>query len=168
MQPTLTPLARSTRLLPGESMTRRDRNRAYLMRLRTENLLLSHYLEAGLIEMAYKPENIHWGWDSPTSEIRGTVAGHWLSAAARIFAETNDQIAFMDGPVVLAGLVGEERPLYGNVNEPSTMLVPDDERQWTTWKSGWRTAGQPVGWRFKPLYEIGNEVYTVYFPVRRP
>jgi hypothetical protein len=45
------------------------------------------------------------------------------------------------------------------------MLAPDDERQWTTWKSGWRTVNQPVGWRFKPLHEIGNEVYTVYFPV---
>ncbi|MGE5528368.1 MAG: hypothetical protein ACM3X6_04400 [Patescibacteria group bacterium] len=79
-----------------------------------------------------------------------------------------DIVAFMDGPVVLAGLVGEERLLYGDVNDPATMLIPDDERQWTFWKSGWRTTGQPVGWRFKPLYEIGREVYTVYFPVKRP
>lgn len=90
MQSCLTSLGRSTHLLPGETMNRRDRNHAYMMRLTVKNLLLSHYLEAGLIRMPYKPENIHWGWDSPTSDIRGTVAGHWLSVAARIFTETGD------------------------------------------------------------------------------
>lgn len=77
-------------------------------------------------------------------------------------------VAFLDGPVVLAGLVGEERMLRGDPSDPATMLTPDDERHWATWKPGWRTANQPVGWRFKPLYEIGNETYTVYFPVARP
>ncbi|HET6484869.1 MAG TPA: beta-L-arabinofuranosidase domain-containing protein [Spirochaetia bacterium] len=90
MEPTLSSLARTTHLLPGEVATRRDRNRAYLMRLTARNLLLSHYLEAGLIKINYKPEGIHWGWDAPTSEIRGTVVGHWLSAAARLWEETGD------------------------------------------------------------------------------
>ena len=38
---------------------------------------------------------------------------------------------------------------------------------WTEggWQTGWKTVNQPSGWRFKPLYEIGNETYTVYFPV---
>jgi uncharacterized protein len=78
-----------------------------------------------------------------------------------------DTVAFMDGPVVLAGLVGEERMLLGDVDDPYTLLAPDDERQWQTWKNGWRTIRQNVGWRFKPIYEIGNEAYTVYFPVRK-
>jgi uncharacterized protein len=78
-------------LLSGEAMLRRDRNRAYLMLLTSENLLRSHYLEAGLIRMNYKPENIHWGWDAPTSEIRGTVCGHWLSAAAHLYTDTKDE-----------------------------------------------------------------------------
>lgn len=78
-----------------------------------------------------------------------------------------ETVAFMDGPVVLAGLVGEERMLFGDIENPSTMLIPDDEREWQTWKNGWRTVDQTVGWRFKPLYEIGNEVYTVYFPVTK-
>ena len=77
-----------------------------------------------------------------------------------------DTVAFLDGPVALAGLVAEERMLIGDISDPSTLLVPDDEREWQTWMNGWRTINQPVGWRFKPLYEIGNEVYTVYFPVR--
>lgn len=78
-------------LLPGEAMLRRDRNRAYMMRLTSENLLRSHYLEAGLIRMNYKPEGIHWGWDAPTSDIRGTVCGHWLSAAAHMYRDTGDR-----------------------------------------------------------------------------
>lgn len=78
-------------LLPGEAMRRRDRNRAYMMRLTSENLLRAHYLEAGLIRMNYKPEGIHWGWDAPTSEIRGTVVGHWLSAAAHMYRDTGDE-----------------------------------------------------------------------------
>jgi uncharacterized protein len=78
-----------------------------------------------------------------------------------------DTVAFLHGPVVLAGLVGEERTLYGDIADPATLLIPDDEREWQTWKTGWRTVDQPVGWRFKPLYEIGHEVYTLYFPVKK-
>jgi hypothetical protein len=76
-------------------------------------------------------------------------------------------VAFLYGPVVLAGLVKEERMLYGDIDDPASMLTPDDEREWQTWKNGWRTVDQPVGWRFKPLYEIGHDVYTVYFPVKK-
>ena len=80
-----------TVLLDGEAKSRRDRNRAYLMRLKVEDLLLSHYMEAGLWRVVLLPEQIgHWGWDAPTSQIRGTVVGHFLSAAARIVSETKD------------------------------------------------------------------------------
>ncbi|RPJ46824.1 MAG: hypothetical protein EHM21_08470, partial [Chloroflexi bacterium] len=83
-------LSHATTLLPGEATLRRDRNRAYLNRLKTENLLLSHYLEAGLRALTQPIEGMHWGWDAVTSDIRGTYVGHWLSAAVRIYAETKD------------------------------------------------------------------------------
>lgn len=86
----LNSLAERTKLLDGEAKHRTERNRAYMLRLKTENILFSHYFEAGLKSYAYKPDNIHWGWDSPTSEIRGTFAGHWLSAAAMIYEQTKD------------------------------------------------------------------------------
>ncbi len=82
--------AAQTHLLPGEARNRRDRNRAYMMSLKNENLLLSHYIEAGLVRIRHKPEGIHWGWDSPLSDIRGTFLGHWLSAAAHMARDTND------------------------------------------------------------------------------
>ncbi len=82
--------------------------------------------------------------------------------------DTPEMVAFLDGPVVLAGLCDEERLLIGDKDEPLSMLVPDNEREWGTWLQGYRTHNQERGIRFKPLYEIIDEPYTVYFPVRSP
>ena len=82
-------------------------------------------------------------WTSPIPDEPGTVA-------------------FLDGPVVLAGLCNEERTLLG---DPKTLLVPDNEREWTSWRSGYRACGQQRGLRFIPLYDIVDETYNVYFPV---
>lgn len=77
-----------------------------------------------------------------------------------------DKVAFMDGPVVLAGLVEEERLLIGDSTQPDTLLIPDRERFHSWWNTGYYlTRGQSVNVRFIPLYEIKEETYTVYFPV---
>jgi len=78
-----------------------------------------------------------------------------------------DTAAFMDGPVVLAGLCDEERTLLGDMARPETMLIPDNEREFNTWRGTYRATGQDRGLRFKPLHDIADERYTVYFPVRR-
>ncbi len=80
--------------------------------------------------------------------------------------DESDSVAFLDGPVVLAGLCDREYTLDGDKENPSSILVPDNERQWGQWLSGYRTSGQQVGIRFKPLNEIEDEPYTVYFPVK--
>jgi DUF1680 family protein len=77
-----------------------------------------------------------------------------------------DTVAFMDGPVALAGLCSEERVLHGDRDDPKTMLTPDNEREWGMWTLGYRTRGQERGFRFVPLYEVQDEPYTVYFPIR--
>ncbi|MDM7926026.1 MAG: glycoside hydrolase family 127 protein [bacterium] len=78
-------------------------------------------------------------------------------------------VAFLEGPVVLAGLCGEERTLTGDIRDPHSILTPDRERQWGDWLFGnWRTKNQDPGIRFIPLYEVTDEAYTVYFPVRKP
>ena len=77
-----------------------------------------------------------------------------------------DTVAILDGPVVLAGLCAEERVLYGDEDHPEMMLTPDNEREWTNWLRGYRTVNQERGLRFVPLYEIIDERYTVYFPIR--
>jgi DUF1680 family protein len=79
-----------------------------------------------------------------------------------------DTVAFMDGPAVLVGLVDEERMLVGDKNNPETILTPDAERQWGMWnQSRYRTTNQERGIRFVPLYEVKDETYTMYFPVKK-
>ena len=115
-------------------------------------------------EVAGGPSSFHvirrtWSDDTLHVELPKTIT------ASPIPDEPN-KIAFMDGPVVLAGLCDEERTLVGDVDDPASMLAPDNERQWGSWLNGWRAVGQDRGLRFAPLHEIIDEAYTVYFPVR--
>ena len=63
-------------------------------------------------------------------------------------------------------LLPGRRRLQRNKDRPETLLVPDHEREWGAWKSWYRTVGQDRGIRFVPLFEVTDERYTVYFPVR--
>ena len=84
-------------------------------------------------------------------------------------ADRPDAVAVLDGPVVLAGLTGQESVLFGDADEPASFLTPDQERHHSWWRTGtYRTVGQPSGIRFVPLAEIRDEPYTVYFPVQAP
>ncbi len=77
--------------LHSTSLTQRIAlNRNYMLKLKTANLLQNHYQQAGLWNPAQQPQDCHWGWESPTSQVRGQFLGHWLSAAARTFATTGD------------------------------------------------------------------------------
>lgn len=78
-------------LLPSMFKDRYDLNRAYLMSLKNQNLLQNYYLEAGLWMSAERPEDLLWGWESPTCELRGHFLGHWLSAAAHAYRCSGDQ-----------------------------------------------------------------------------
>lgn len=78
-----------------------------------------------------------------------------------------DTVAFLDGPVVLAALCEEERTLYCDDDHPEGLLVPRYERRWQEWTSYWKTREQPININFKPLYQIGDQPYTVYFPIRK-
>ncbi len=91
MQTTLHPIpAGRVKLLPGLVQQRSAINRSYLLSLRSERLLQNYYLEAGLWTVPGKPEDCHWGWESPTCQLRGHFLGHWLSAAARLYANRAD------------------------------------------------------------------------------
>ena len=86
---------------------------------------------------------------------------------AEALPDAPDTFAFLDGPVVLAGLIDEERSLIGDPMRPETLLTPDNERHHHWWMmGGYRTVGQERGIRFMPLADIRDERYTVYFPVR--
>ena len=80
----------SAHLLPGLFKERADINRAYLMELKTENLLQNFYLEAG-VRTDRDITEMHLGWESPTCQLRGHFLGHWLSAASMLIAQNNDR-----------------------------------------------------------------------------
>lgn len=82
-------------------------------------------------------------------------------------ADEPDTVAVLDGPVVLAGIINGERILYGDKEDPDTFLKPHNERLWGNWTKSYKTYGQQNGFYFKPLYEVGDERYTVYFPVEQ-
>ena len=76
-------------------------------------------------------------------------------------------VAFLYGPVVLAGICDEERMLHvPDLRHPEGVLAHDNEREWGSWKSTFRTVGQERGIRFVPLYEVGYDRYSIYFPVK--
>ncbi len=74
---------------------RKELTLQYLLSLKDSNLLISYYQEAGLNGYTYLPydkHELHNGWDSPLSQIRGTFTGHWLSAAAQIIVQTDSSV----------------------------------------------------------------------------
>ncbi len=78
-------------LLPGLFHDRRELTKAYLIRLKTENILQNHLLEAGVrIDRPY--EQMHQGWEAPHYQVRGHFAGHWLSAISEFAAVDHDPI----------------------------------------------------------------------------
>jgi DUF1680 family protein len=97
------PLA-DVELRDAELLQKRESDGAYLLRLSTENLLRPYRQEAGLWSEPAKPEGIHWGWESPTSQLRGHFLGHWLSAAAMNAAATGDPEIRGKAEAVVEGL----------------------------------------------------------------
>lgn len=89
----------NVRLLGGIFEQRYRLVREYIASLTTENLLQNHHLEAGLrgwhvgeghVGDAMANAERHWGWESPSCQVRGQFLGHWLSGASQIVATTGD------------------------------------------------------------------------------
>ncbi|HEY9123501.1 MAG TPA: beta-L-arabinofuranosidase domain-containing protein [Bacteroidales bacterium] len=87
----------NVKLLNSLFRQRYELNRKYLMSLENEKLLQNFYYEAGISKTGYimlnkdvNYKDFYWGWDSPNNQLRGHFLGHWLSAAAYMYAETND------------------------------------------------------------------------------
>ncbi|TDU88002.1 hypothetical protein EV138_1541 [Kribbella voronezhensis] len=85
-----------TTLSDGPTRDRWTLNARYLRSLDADNLLRPYRAEAGLWSYSGSwgttigtvapdgPQTWHWGWESITSDLRGHILGHWLSAAARV------------------------------------------------------------------------------------
>ena len=76
-----------------------------------------------------------------------------------------------DGPIVLAGQTDGNRPVAGDLSNPSSFLIPETQHTYGTftWQQNtYRTRNQPVNFRLIPLYDIQDEPYTVYFTALTP
>ena len=85
---------------PGPLQQARDWNRAYMMRLPNERLLHNFRVNAGLPSSA-APLG---GWEALSSELRGHFVGHYLSAAAMLYASTGDDAVKHKADELVAGL----------------------------------------------------------------
>lgn len=82
----------------GVFRERMDIDRRYLAELESAALLQNFHMEAGIppfnMQTVYDPSEapLHWGWESPTCQLRGHFLGHWISAAARFWATDGDSV----------------------------------------------------------------------------
>lgn len=106
----------------------REWNRAYMLRLPNDRLLHNFRVTAGIASNA-TPLG---GWEAPTAELRGHFVGHYLSAAAMLYAATGDPVIKAKADELVAG-IGE---CQKKLNEggfvaayPSELFVRLDRRE---------------------------------------
>jgi DUF1680 family protein len=90
-------------LSAGLFRERRELTKGYVLRLKTEDLLQNHLLEAG-VRTEKSCEQMHLGWESPQCQLRGHFAGHWLSAAAHFAATDRDPLLTSRATEAVQGL----------------------------------------------------------------
>ena len=75
-------------------------------------------------------------------------------------------VSLVDGPLVLAGLTETDRPLRGDLSDPSSFLLPEIPHTYSTfvWQQNtYRTLNQSENFRLIPLCDVTDEPYTIYF-----
>ncbi len=81
-------------------------------------------------------------------------------------ADMPELSAILEGPIVLAGLVDCDCGIKGDFTAPETFLYQRTTHEYSTyvWKqSCYVTRKQDKNFTLKPLYEVDDEQYTVYF-----
>ena len=103
------------------------------------------------------------------------ITSDWQNDSVQVFfpselrAETlpdmPELMSVVDGPIVLAGIPGSDCGITG-ADKLNEQFMPQMEHTYGTfpWRqNSWRTRNQPQSVMFRPLYEVTDEEYTVYF-----
>ena len=103
------------------------------------------------------------------------ITADWQNESVQVFfpselrAETlpdmPELMSVVDGPIVLAGITGSDCGITG-ADKLNEQFMPQMEHTYGTfpWRqNSWRTRNQPQSVMFRPLYEVTDEEYTVYF-----
>lgn len=113
----------------------------------------------GTVENGYF--NIDRLWENDTVNMYFPAA-----LTISVLPDIPNAAAFLEGPIVLAGLCGSDCGIQMKNGAPESALVNITEHTYGTFpwqQSVYRTIGQPVNFDLIPLYDITNEEYTVYF-----
>ena len=98
---------KKVRLLDGPFKTAMDRDLAYMKSLDGDRLLHMFRVTAGLPSDA----EAYGGWEKSDVEVRGHTIGHFLSAAAMMYASTGDAEIKAKADAVVAGLAECQKAL---------------------------------------------------------
>ena len=103
------------------------------------------------------------------------ITADWQNDSVQVFfpselrAETlpdmPELMSVVDGPIVLAGIIGSDCGITG-ADKLNEQFMPQMEHTYGTfpWRqNSCRTRNQPQSVMFRPLYEVTDEEYTVYF-----
>lgn len=85
---------------------------------------------------------------------------------AQRLPDMNDMAAFVDGPIVLAGLTEEIDTIRGDFDKPEEFMYKNTEHVYDVFvwlQNNYRTKHQPKNINMIPLYEVNDEAYTIYF-----
>ena len=77
-----------------------------------------------------------------------------------------EQAAFVDGPIVLAGLTSDCDVINGDFEKTDSFLYSVSEHTYDTFiwlQNNYRTKHQMKNFKFIPFYDVKDEVYTIYF-----
>ena len=99
-------------------------------------------------------------WNDDRIEIRFNA-----SLSVSKLDDVKDMIAVMEGPIVLAGICDADKGLSFD-KDISDIMVPFVEHTYDTFpwqQSTYMTVSQDENITFKPLYDVLDEQYTIYF-----
>ena len=85
---------------------------------------------------------------------------------AQRLPDMNEMAAFVDGPIVLAGLTEEVDTIRGDFDKPEEFMYKNTEHVYDVFvwlQNNYRTKHQPKNINMIPLYEVNDEAYTIYF-----
>jgi len=110
----------------GDLKRREEANRNYLLKLTNDNLLFNYRVEAGRYDGRDIPSDAHGGWETPVCQIRGHFLGHWLSAAAFQYDQSEDPELKAKADLIITELADCQRDNGGQWVGP----IPEKYLHW--------------------------------------
>ena len=115
-----------------------------------------------------KNVTINNGYFDIEKEWQNDTINLYFSASLTVSSlpDMPEKTAFMEGPVVLAGLCDKDCGIVMENGNPESALTYVTEHTYSTFpwqQSTYRTQNQENDIMFVPLYDITDEQYTIYF-----